>query len=119
MTTLLEDLTVRHLNITTIDIFSDGTSTQFKQRFLFSNLSKWESTFGIKINWHFFASSHGKGVIDGIGGTVKRSVWCAVRGGNVRASTPRKFYQLAVERNPNVKFHFVSADTVQSRAKEI
>ncbi len=51
-------------------------------------------------------------MIDGIGGTVKRSVWRAVRGGNVRASTPRKFY-------PNVKFHFVSADTAQSRAKEI
>ena len=85
----------------------------------FSNLSKWESTFGIKVNWHFFATSHGKGVIDGIGGTVKLSVWRAVRSGNARASKPYDFYQLAVERNPNVKFHFVSAETVQLRAKEI
>ncbi|XP_065058999.1 uncharacterized protein LOC135686653 [Rhopilema esculentum] len=119
ITTLLEDFTGRHLDIETIDIFSDGTSTQFKQRYLFSNLSKWESTFGIKVNWHFFATSHGKGVIDGIGGTVKRSVWRAVRSGNARASKPYDFYQLAVERNPNVKFHFVSAETVQLRAKEI
>ena len=58
-------------------------------------------------------------MIDGIGGTVKRSVWHAVRSGNARASKPYDFYQLGVERNPNVKFHFVSAETVQLRAKEI
>ena len=36
----------------------------------------------IKVNWHLFGTSHGKGMIDGIGGTVKRTVWCAVRSGN-------------------------------------
>ena len=113
ITTLFEDFTARHLDIEIIDILSDGTSTQFKQRYLFSNLSKWESTFGIKVNWHIFAPLHGKGMIDGIGGRVKRTVWCAVRSGNARASKPYEFYQVAVERNPIVKFHFVSAETVQ------
>ena len=30
--------------------------------------------FGLECEWHFFATSHGKGSCDGIGGTVKRSV---------------------------------------------
>lgn len=28
--------------------------------------------YGIKAEWHFFATSHGKGPCDGIGGTLKR-----------------------------------------------
>jgi hypothetical protein len=27
------------------------------------------------LSWHFFATSHAKGVVDGIGGNVKRLVW--------------------------------------------
>lgn len=96
---LLEDLTGRHINIEVIDVFSDGTSIQFIQKYLFSNLSKWQSAYGVTTDWHFFATSHGKGIIDGIGGTVKRSVWRAVRNGSARASTPYQFYEVA-ERPP-------------------
>ena len=102
-----------------IDVFSDGTSTQFKQKYLFSNLAKWESTFGIKVNWHFFATSHGKGIIDGIGGTVKRSVWRAVRSGNAEASSPYQFYEVAVLRNKNVRFHYISADKVKQESENM
>ena len=28
--------------------------------------------FGVKAEWHFSATSHGKGACDGVGGTVKR-----------------------------------------------
>lgn len=31
--------------------------------------------------WHFFATSHGKGVVDGVGGTIKRLVYMAILGG--------------------------------------
>ena len=95
---LLEDLTGRHINIEVIDVFSDGTSIQFKQKYLFSNLSKWQSAYGVTTDWHFFATSHGKGIIDGIGRTVKRSVWRAVRNGTAGASTPNQFYEVAVLR---------------------
>ena len=61
-----------------ISVFSDGASSQFKQWFLFSNLHLWEAEFGVKLTWNLSATSHGKGVVDGIGGTVKRTVWhCA------------------------------------------
>ena len=52
--------------------FSAGSAPQFKNRKNFLNLCLHESDFGIKAEWHFYATAHGKGVCDGLGGTVKR-----------------------------------------------
>ena len=71
---VLHSLKVKFSTISSINIFSDGPTSQFKQRFLFSNLHYWEQAHEISIKWNFFATSHGKGVVDGIGGTVKRTV---------------------------------------------
>ena len=60
-----------------IDIFSDGPSSQFKNKYMASFYHTLQRK-GLQIKWHFFAASHGKGVVDGLGGTVKRVVWCAV-----------------------------------------
>ena len=57
-----------------LNIFSDGPSSKFKQKYLFSNLYLWEEEHDLKINWNFFATSHGKGIVDGVGGTVKREL---------------------------------------------
>ena len=40
----------------------------------FLNLCYHEEDFGVKAEWHFFATSHGKSPCDGIGGTIKRLV---------------------------------------------
>jgi len=40
-----------------------------------------EQDHGVKIWWNFFATSHGKGPVDGLGGSVKRSVWRHVKSG--------------------------------------
>ncbi|CAF4558071.1 unnamed protein product, partial [Rotaria sp. Silwood2] len=44
-------------------IFSDGSASQFKQRYLLKNLSFLAKKFDIQLSWQFFASHHGK-VID-------------------------------------------------------
>ena len=44
--------------------FSDGATSQFKQRYLFSNLHSWEMEHDIELSWNFFATSHGKGVVE-------------------------------------------------------
>jgi len=60
-----------------VDIFSDGPTSQFKNRYMAGFYHTLQRK-GLKIKWHFFATSHGKGVVDGLGGTVKRMVWTAV-----------------------------------------
>ncbi|CAF4335640.1 unnamed protein product [Rotaria sp. Silwood2] len=39
-------------------IFSDGSACQFKERFLFKNLTHLADQFSLKLSWNFFASHH-------------------------------------------------------------
>ena len=55
-----------------IKYFTDGCSEQYKNNKNFVNLCEHEADFGLTAEWNFFATSHGKGPCDGIGGTVKR-----------------------------------------------
>ena len=52
--------------------FSDGAASQYKNRKNFINLCYHEADFGVPAEWHFSATSHGKGACDGVGGSVKR-----------------------------------------------
>ena len=70
MNWILQQLKSKYPDIEMINIFSDGASSQFKQRYLFSNLHCWELEHQLKLCWNVFATSHGKGVVDGLGGTV-------------------------------------------------
>ena len=38
------------------------------------NVCYMEEDFGVTGEWAFFASSHGKGSVDTVGGSVKRSI---------------------------------------------
>ena len=61
--------------MTNVDIWTDGPSSQFKNRFMFVAINKLkEHACFSKLIWNYFATSHGKGVVDGIGGTAKRVV---------------------------------------------
>ena len=51
-------------NITALHIWSDGPSSQFKNRYIAATSSWLQKECSIKITWHFFASSHGKGPVD-------------------------------------------------------
>ena len=62
-----------------VSIWSDGPSSQFKNRFIAAALKNLQDKHTIQITWNFFATSHGKAPIDGIGGAVKRQVWSAVK----------------------------------------
>ena len=60
-----------------------NVQAQYKNTKNFINLCHHEDDFGMPTEWHFFATSHGKGLCDGVGGTVKRFA--------VRASLQRPY----------------------------
>lgn len=62
------------LSLKVLKIWSDGPSSQFKNRYIASIIHKLETEFGLKIVWNYFATSHGKGCVDGIGATTKITV---------------------------------------------
>ena len=92
--------------------FSDGAASQYKNRKNFINLCHHASDFGVPAEWHFSATSHGKGACDGVGGTVKR---LAVRASlqrpyDAQIMTPRQLYEWVVDNVPSVSFHYCTND---------
>ena len=57
-----------------IDIWSDGPSSQFKNKYIATLLPFFEQRKEITIKWNYFATSHGKGPVDGVGGILKQFV---------------------------------------------
>ena len=79
--------------------FSDGAAAQYKNRKNFANLSCHKADHGMPAEWHFFATAHGKGPCDGIGGTLKRLATKASlqRTLDNQIQTPYQLYEWAEE----------------------
>ena len=97
-----------------LHIFSDGAGSQFKNRFVLSQVvqptllhAKLQS-----LDWSFFATAHGKGPVDGVGGTVKRAVWRRILQEKVVINTAEEFYHCAKECCPNICMLFVSSGEI-------
>lgn len=62
----------KQLIVNKIIFISDGAASQYKNRKNFASLCQFKNKYNIEVQWHFFATSHGKGPCDAIGGTLKR-----------------------------------------------
>ena len=113
MKSIIENLLAKHPEIKLINIFSDGAPSQFKQKFTLSNLPLWESVLHIKLTWHFFATSHGKGVMDGLGGSIKRSVRHIICSQDHTISNASEYVDLARQRNPNIDILYITKSKVE------
>ncbi|CAG4981646.1 unnamed protein product [Colias eurytheme] len=78
MRQIIQDLKQKYPELKKVSVFSDGCAAQFKNRYTLLNLCYSESDWGVEVEWCFFASSHGKGAVDGIGATAKRLLWSAI-----------------------------------------
>ncbi|CAH2091997.1 unnamed protein product [Euphydryas editha] len=75
LTPILEYIKNISPNVTTLHFFSDGPTTQYRQKGNFYLLTENIKNLGFeKSTWSFFESAHGKGAPDGIGGAVKRKL---------------------------------------------
>ena len=92
--------------------FSDGAAAQYKNRKNFLNLCHHKADFGIDAEWHFFATSHGKGPCDGLGGTVKRLAARASlqRPYEHQIMTLRQLYEWASDDISTVVFNYYTTD---------
>lgn len=90
--------------------FSDGAPQQFKNFKNFVNIYYHKEDFKIAAEWHYFATAHGKGPCDGIGGTLKRiaSRVSLQRQIDNQITTALELYEWASEPNnlPNIKVKF-------------
>ena len=106
----LKELLPARLHPKKIIYFSDGAAPQYKNRKNFLNLCHHKDDFGVKAEWHFSATSHGKGACDGLGGTVKRLAARASlqRPYNDQLMTPRQLFNWACSNIPAAYFGYCS-----------
>ena len=117
--TILADIQSHWPDLKNLDIFTDGAASQFKNKYIFCFLcTKLPVISAIKITWHFFATSHGKGAVDGIGGVVKRAVSTAVNSRSHVVTDAASFLEAASTHCHNTSILSVTEADIAKFAKE-
>ena len=98
--------------ISKIFYFSDGAVSQYKNKYKLLNLINHKNDFGINAEWHFFATSHGKGACDGIGGTVKRHAYFTSlqKDTDLLLTSPERLFQWAKQFFKKIHFHLCTSE---------
>ena len=75
-------------------VWSDGCASQFRSRYVFKLLSGIDLSLNLT-SWCYNERHHGKGPMDGIGGTLKNSIYRDVMSGKCVIETPKQFAEYA------------------------
>ena len=88
-------------NFRRLIVWSDGMSAQFRSRFVFKLLA---GTLFLEkeISWFYNERHHGKGPMDGVGGTIKNVVFRKVKSGQTVVYTPEDFAKVAGNFVPSI-----------------
>lgn len=120
ITTIIKQIKNQHGNFERILLFSDGSSCQFKNKFIFWSLADLRANFGCKtIEWNYFATSHGKGAVDGVGAIIKRKVWSLTKTKNLVLNDALAFYNCAQQHIAGIKMLYIEADRVNKMSTSI
>ena len=118
---LITHLKKEHPQIEKLVYFSDGAASQYKNYKNLMNLCLHQADFGLRAEWHFFATSHGKSPCDGIGGTVKR---LAARA-SLQATTTdhiltlEQLHMWCIKNIHGIKFFFVSKEKIAEASRQL
>ena len=85
----------------------------------YKSINHFSFNFPQHIVWNFFATSHGKGPVDGIGGCTKRSVSAEVMSGRVEVRTSHDFAVVATNKCPNVIVRHISKDDIEAEVEKL
>ena len=102
-------------------ICTDELSSEFKNRYLVKLVCMLSKKFQSKVSWKYFATSHGKGVVDGIGGSAKSLMRKRVmnQGKNaVIVQNSADFYKVAKDDMKGVSVLHISEGQISEMIKE-
>ena len=74
-------------------VWSDKCASQFRSRFAFKSLSTYHPQ--LLLEWSYNKAHHGKGPMDGMGGTIKNVVFRQVKSKKVDSNSPIEFCDAA------------------------
>lgn len=109
-----------------VDIWTDNATSQFKNQFIINSIATFEKRYKIKLVWNFYAPMHGKSVVDGIGGSVKRFVRERIIAQDLQVKSAEDFVEVCLnhatevilmnscdieQRNASIKFSNIIKDS--------
>jgi len=104
---VLHELKRRHPEITDLHFWSDGPTTQYRNKANFYFFSTVLHQMGYHAaTWNFFESGHGKGAPDGIGASVKRQADSWVSSG-VDVPSAQKLFDFLECGNSTIQFYLI------------
>ncbi|CAF2013388.1 unnamed protein product [Rotaria magnacalcarata] len=93
-----------------------GAAAQFKQRFSFANLTFLSNDHNVNLIWNFFSTGHGRGAVDGVGGTVKRLVWRGVMAKQCVIRNAYDFVQYATAVITDINIILIDAQHIKAQS---
>ena len=103
-------------NIKKVHFWSDGPTSQFKNKFVAKSIGLLQKRHKMTIHWSYFATSHGKGPVDGVGGALKREIWTKVKTRGSMVRNAAEFFD-AHNKNSKVKLILMNTSDIEDRAK--
>ena len=103
-----------------INIVSDSPSSQYGNKSIFWYLKEFSEKHDRSLKWIYLEHDNGKGIPDGIGAVVKRSIK------DIIASNPdmpiydaQQLFERLPEITPSIAYHLYSEDQVNLKAKQL
>lgn len=116
---ILNMIKEKYPEVTTLHFYSDGPTTQYRQKKNFYMINKMIPQLGFKkATWSFFEASHGKGAADGIGGAAKRNLDRYVSYGQDIPDAEAAFNAL-VKSNSKIHYFFIPHENIDSVMKDL
>jgi hypothetical protein len=112
--TIVDDVKIRDETVTKLEIFSDGAAQHFKSRFMMAYLTSLKERKAIDAAWNFFATSHGKGAVDGIGGNIKRQVRGEIMARRAIINTPKQFADTAQKTSKSTMVIYTAKEEISN-----
>ncbi|MES9906221.1 MAG: hypothetical protein ABW168_26520, partial [Sedimenticola sp.] len=113
MTPVLQEIRRDHPAVDTIHFYSDGPTSQYRQKGNFYFFSTEVFALGFKgATWNFHEAGHGKGIPDGVGGTLKRAADRRVSYG-ADIIDAHSFIQELTKANTDIKLFYVDPSSVK------
>ena len=98
-------------------VWSDGCTAQFRSQYVFFLLSKFEAS--INLSWFYNQRHHGKGPMDGIGGTFKNAAYRDIKSGKAIINDANEFADYADKTIKGISSLYMSSDDVIVEQEEI
>lgn len=107
----------KSIALTKVIAWSDGMGAQFRSRFVFKILSEYRPD--LDLEWHFNEAHHGKGPMDGIGGTIKNVVYRKVKTNKVIVNSAKEFQEAASKFVPSITSLFQTEEMLIKEPENI